>query len=216
MMLTKMQNLKLVHGLFALLAVGLLTPAATAQRFRANLDSAQEVAPGGATNSVGTGSAILELNDLGGGNYSLDIAVDFDALFNFQNVGGVDNGGATEATALHIHNAPRGSGGGVVFGIISPSSDTDGDFQVVNNADNTTTVNTQWDTGEGNGGANLNDFVGALTSAAPGAEVDLYFNLHSADDGAGVIRGQIFAVPEPGTVLLLALAAAGLWTRRSH
>lgn len=192
--------------------IAISTPA-EAIPFTALLDSAQEVTPGGATNSPLTGLAQLDLTQTAG-VFSLSFNIAFDSGFDFGPITGNPSTGGEEITALHFHNNVRGANGPIVFGIFNPSSDLDGDTMTFFNFDGTTTVTGEWDEAEGNGGATLADFLPSLLAAQPGDEVPLYLNLHSADDPAGVIRGQISAVPEPGTFLLLGtgIASLGLWS----
>lgn len=192
--------------------MGTVTPVG-AVPFTASLNSAQEVFPGGQSNSPLTGSAQLELLQTGGVN-SLSFTITFDSGFDFGPATGNPSTGGEEVTALHFHNNVRGANGPIVFGILNPSSDLDGDTSTIFNANGTTTVLGEWDGAEGNGGATLADFIPDLLSAqASGGEVPLYLNLHSVNDPSGVIRGQVSAVPEPGAFLLLGtgLAGMGLW-----
>ena len=192
----------------ALLLLGWASPAGAATMFVASLDSDQEVAPGGESDSTLTGTGTFSLTAGGAGNNHLSFTLTFQAGFDFGDVGG---GGSGEGvTALHIHNAARGVNGGIVFGIFAPSSDTDGDTTIMTQMDGTTVVTAEWDSGEGNAGADLDDFVAGLLALSAGEDAPLYVNLHSDSDLSGVIRGQIVAVPEPGSAALLALALAAL------
>lgn len=195
-------------ALLACLFLAGAAPAGAATMFVASLDSAQEVAPGGASNSTVTGSGTLALTAGGAGNNHLAFTLTFEAGFDFSGVGG--GGSGDTVTALHIHNQVRGVSGGIVFGIFNPSSDADADTTIMTSMDGTTVVTGEWDSGEGNAGADLDDFVAGLLALGPGQDAALYVNLHSSSDASGVIRGQIVAVPEPATVTLLALALAAL------
>lgn len=196
----------------AALVAGLVTTAQAAS-FRAFLDSAQEVPPAGSTNASLTATAELELIGTGA-DAALSMSIMFPDGFDF---GPISGDGSTpeetdnEVVGLHIHNAARGQAGPVVFGLLAPNSDTDGDLDLMENDDGTTTVSSEWDVGEGNGGADLSDFLAELLATAPGADTALYLNLHTGADPQGAIRGQITSVvPLPAALPMFVAAIAGL------
>ena len=138
----------------------------------ANLSGDQEVPP---VNTVASGTATLELNQL---MNELTIFITVQNLFvvPFPNAGLDD-----EVIAAHIHGAPVGINGPVVFGFIGPNSDTDGDLILDGVA---ATIFSIWDGAEG-----INTNLGAeLTNLQNG---DLYINIHTPSNPAGEIRGQI-------------------------
>ena len=103
-------------------------------------------------------------------------------------------------TGLHIHNAPVGVNGPVVFGMIGPNHDLNDDLVIDAVAG---TVFSAWDVGEG---ADLANHLGNLFAG------NLYFNVHTPAFPPGEIRGQI--VPEPATVTLMLLGGLGLLRKR--
>jgi hypothetical protein len=179
-------------------------PAGAATIFTADMDNTQEVAPGVPGTTTGTASVDIQLNDLGGGNFSLTMQILFTSDFNFMNFGG-PNTGTEVVTNLHVHNATRGASGGVVWGIFAPDHDVDNDSALVSNPDGTTLITSEWDLTEGNGLVTLANFLAALQAATPGSDVNLYLNVHTTDAPGGAIRGQFVAVPEPVSGALLAL-----------
>lgn len=202
-------------------AAGMFTVAATgasaAQIFQATLNSAQEVSPAGVTNSPLVGSATLELLDLGGGDFSLAYEIFLPAGFDYQFLAAgtpfdqiPDTADDLAVTRLHIHNAARGVNGPVVYGIYNPDQDFNDTVNIILNVDGSATVTGSWDPTDGNPVGNVNTFAAELLAAEPGEDVDLYFNLHSVADPAGVIRGQIQAVPAPLALVLFGFGAAAL------
>lgn len=193
----------------------LCASADAATTFRATLTGDQEVPP---TMTGLVAEATLSLVDTDGDMSldALDMVVRIPSAFNFGGSGVLDdNGGSETVTVFHIHNAERGSNGGVVFGIIGPDSDTDGDRMFFTNPDGSITHTNQWDLNEGTG-PTLDDFIGLMMAAAPGDDLPLYFNLHTASAPGGLIRGQIVATPVPAALPLFGtvLAGFGLWRRR--
>jgi len=96
---------------------------------------------------------------------------------------------------FHIHAAPAGVGGGVILdlGSLSPFVEDGGNLTY-----------------------SINDV--ALPNAAANETLLLndgtYLNIHTNANTGGEIRGQIFVIPEPATVLFLSPAAAILFRRR--
>ena len=150
------------------------------------------------TNTEATGTASLTLNETGDAlSYSLTIAgLDFG---EFLGTGPQTPETDDDVTGLHIHNEMRGSGGPVVFGVISPNQDDD-DVSLVLNSDGSTTISGIWEETDPSG-APLRNFATAMREAAAGEELDLYWNAHTEEFPSGEIRGQISVAsveePEP-------------------
>ena len=184
-------------------------PTIAATLFESNLNSAQEVDPGGLTNSAATGFSSLELIEESG-VFSLEYSLTISSDINFEPVANgtpVDQiTDANDATLLHIHNAARGVNGPVVFGIFNPNDDSDPNVEFNNNG--TTTISGVWEPDEGS--EPLSNFVGQLLAADPGEDVDLYWNVHTVADPAGAIRGQIVAVADPETKIPEPSSSIGL------
>lgn len=192
--------MKRSHGLLTSAVACFLLASTAAQGvtiFTAMLDGAQETPSPVVT--AATGSATLTLND---DATRLEILVQINGL-------DLDGNQTPENTldnvvSFHIHRAPVGVGGPVVFGFISPNSDLNGDL-VINAAAGT--VFSAWDLNEGNNttlAAELNNLRDGL----------LYLNVHTVARSTGEIRGQI--VPEPATLAMLGLGAAAIVRRRGE
>jgi len=200
---------------FSVVAAGVVVAATVApgealaiKSFVANLDSAQEVGAAGATDSPETGFAKLSLNDAGDAlSYTITFTSGIDFTL-FADPGGTPTGNVV-ATRLHIHNAPRGSNGPIVFGMVDPAHDLD-DFSVVFNLNGTTTVSGVGESTDDNGNQPLGNFLQALRDTPFGTDTGLYCNVHSVTDPAGLIRGQIQAAPAPAGVALFGLGLFGL------
>lgn len=89
-----------------------------------------------------------------------------------------------DVNGAHFHNAARGAPGGIVLDLTA-----DGDFKVTILADGSAKIEGVWDPGDA--GNSLAAFVAALQSALTGADVPLYLNIHTDDNGGGEIRGQL-------------------------
>jgi hypothetical protein len=196
-------------ALAAALATALMAGASlAATSFSATLTGDQEAPPSGSTL---TGSASFQLLGAGTASPSLAFEMLFHPAFDFGLPGG---SGTQQVVSLHIHQAPRGVNGGVVFGIRSPDSDTDMDTAFELLGDGSTRITGEWDADEGFGTT-----FAALAPAflASTGEVGFYVNLHTTDFPAGEIRGQIAAapIPLPTTLPLLAggVVLLGAWRR---
>ena len=95
---------------------------------------------------------------------------------------------ADDVTIMHVHNAPRGVNGPVVFGQIGPAQDAD-DLSIVLNDDGSWTVSGVW---EPTDPANvpITQFAETLDLAVAGSEVPLYSNIHTTTFPRGEIRAQ--------------------------
>ena len=98
-----------------------------------------------------------------------------------------------DVTAMHVHSAPRGEAGPVVFGQIGPAQDND--LRIVLNDDGSWTVRGIWDT-EDPANVSIANFAEVLDSAEAGSDVPLYFNIHTTAFPGGEIRGQWVAADD--------------------
>jgi len=101
-------------------------------------------------------------------------------------------------TGLHIHAAPAGINGGVVFGILVPQHDQDDRFITINGESGLIRFEGVWDAPDvANGAVPLADQLMNLFDQG------LYVNVHTLANPGGEIRGQI--VPEPTSLGWLGL-----------
>jgi serralysin len=95
---------------------------------------------------------------------------------------------ADDVTIMHVHNAPPGVSGPIVFGLIGPAQDTD-DLSIVLNDDGSWTVSGAWEVTDP-ANVSIETFAEALDAASAGEDVPLYFNVHTVTFPAGEIRAQ--------------------------
>lgn len=103
-------------------------------------------------------------------------------------------------TGLHIHSAPAGVNGPVVFGLIGINNDLNGDVLINPPAG---TVFSAWDLLEGNN----TTLAAQIENLFDGR---LYINVHTVAYPGGEIRGQIHLIPEPATLALMVLGSVAL------
>lgn len=166
-------------------------PAGAVEVFHATLTGDQEVPP---TGSLKTGTGIAILNDTADAlSYALQV-IGFD-------LDGVQTPGdpSDNVVGIHIHRAPFGVNGPIVFGILGPTADVDD--LVVDAAAGT--VSGVWD--------NPPDTPNLALEIANLRAGGLYFNVHTNAFPGGEIRGQILAVAvsQPGNLLLLISGLVG-------
>lgn len=239
--MTKIKTLALTTAVGGLMAFGASAQAATV--FSATIEGEQSTTPPATVSEDLNAQASLTLNETSPGVYALSMAVDFSEGFDFSSIvgsGQIDevvgepgdvSDAARDVIGFHIHDAPRGVAGPIVFGLFDvipgtpvTTSDVDDDTVLTYNDDGSVSVVSVWESQEGTSDGVLADFVGELLAAVEGEDVSLYFNLHTEDAPMGLIRGQIVAenslgsdvVPLPAAAALFvpALAAGGFLRRR--
>ena len=187
--------------LAAALAAGafVLPLGADAIPFVATLSGDQEVPP---VVTPASGTAQLTLN-AAQDRLEIHLTIVGLDLDGSQTPGNMDD----DVTSAHIHAAPAGLNGGVVFGFIGPNNDLNADLVIDPVAG---TIFSGWDLNEGN----------ATTLAAQLPNLfnqGLYFNVHTLANPSGEIRGQILRVPEPLSLMLVATGlVAGAAARRGR
>lgn len=151
-------------------------PAMAATLFQSNLTGSQEVPP---VTTTGSGFATLELTG-SPGNWVLDYEVTYSNLSS-----------PIAAPYVHIHNAPFGSNGPIVHHV-------DGAEDPPIAGSTSGTIIGDW---------RFDDPSDPLTDALVQQlqNGNLYFNIHTEEIPSGEIRGQITAVPEPNSLMGLAL-----------
>lgn len=164
--------------------------AALPQEFKSVMNGANA-----GTGSFGDGLALFSLDgELGSAvltwNISVSNAMDFSAL-------GGGGAGGDGVTGLHLHQAPLGSNGPVIYNILA-------DVDAIGATAGGTELSGTWTSAEG-----LDTYY-ALFRDQTGF-LDVYANLHTETYPAGAIRGQLeaAAVPVPAA-LPLGAAAFGL------
>jgi hypothetical protein len=152
-----------------------------------------------AVETLAFGSATLTLNEAQ------------DRLFISIETSGIDFDGnqtpndlSDNLTVAHIHRAPFGSNGPVVFGFVGPNSDTNGDLVIDPVAGPITSA---WDLTEGNNTTLAAELANLFADG-------LYINIHTNEFRGGEIRGQILLVPTPAAGTLLAGGMLLLTRRR--
>lgn len=168
--------------------------------FAGPITGAQETTPPGGTGSSATGA--VEAHLLRGNTALLFTAT----VTGLDFTGAQTPGVATDnVAAAHLHDAPAGSSGGVVYGFIgAPFSDLDGDVVVTPGPGVGGTVTAEWDANEGNGTT--------LAAKIPDLLNDeIYINFHTPAFAAGEIRGQLLQQDEGLDRIDVSAAGIGDW-----
>ena len=179
---------RILSGLFLTATLALPVDAAI---FSATLSGDQEVPP---VSSVATGSASLILNEP---QNRLEISIQFTGL----DLDGTQTPETDDdVTVAHIHRAPAGANGPVVFGFIGPNNDENDDLVIDPVAGK---IFSGWDLNEGNDTTLAAELSNLFNEG-------LYVNIHSMEFPGGEIRGQIAVIPIPAAFPLFAVALAAL------
>lgn len=183
---------------FAIALAGFVSPSAQGATFFARLTGDQERPNPITTSATGIGRAVLNT-----AQNRLEI---FLQLFGVDLDGNQTPGNSLDnVTSAHIHRAPAGTNGPVVFGFISPNSDTNGDLVIDPVAG---TIFTAWDLNEGNNTTLAAELSNLFNDG-------LYFNIHTQANMGGEIRGQIIETPEPAAwAVWLGIGATALLAAR--
>ncbi|MGM0585392.1 MAG: CHRD domain-containing protein [Pseudomonadota bacterium] len=175
-------------------------PASALAVFKVALSGANEVPP---VVSPATGAGTLTLLPVGP-DYFLAYDILVGDPLDFVGPGGEPE----QVVGMHIHAAPAGVNGAVIFNILA-----DDDLSLDPGAPGGTRVTGLWDDADG---GDIDVFAAALLATAPGRDTGYYVNVHTAAHPAGEIRGQITATPVPAALGLMGagLAGLGLMARR--
>jgi CHRD domain/PEP-CTERM motif len=131
-------------------------------------------------------------------------------IFNIDVTGSQTADTNDDLRAAHIHAAPLGTNGGVVWGFFGAPLNDNNPADVVLTPFATSVggmFTAKWDQPEGNN-TTLTDQLSNILSNGT------YINFHTAQFGGGEIRGQNNVVPEPSTVALSALGGLALFISR--
>jgi hypothetical protein len=159
-----------------------------ATAFRVIMTGEQEVPPR-PTSALGLGTVIFDDAALAA-SYTIQIrGLDFGPVLG-RPAQTPDTG--DDVTMFHVHNAPRGANGPVVFGQINPTHDAD-DLSITGNQDGSWTLTGRWETTDPSP-TPITTFASQLKSAPIGSDVPLYFNGHTTEFPGGEIRGQWVAI----------------------
>lgn len=159
-----------------------------ATAFRLTFSGSQEVPPNGST-ARGLGTVIFDQTAV-----AASYSIRYTGL-DFGTAAGLPPQTASTAddvTGHHVHNAPRGVNGPVVFGQIGPAQDAD-DLSITANADGSWTVRGRWETTDP-ASTSITTFAGQLASTPIGSDAALYFNVHTTAFSGGEIRAQWVAI----------------------
>ena len=148
----------------------------------ASLDSAQE--PFGTSSSTATGSGVVVITvpTHGPTTYTSDLSVDGIDPADLMPVAGV--------SAIHIHNAPAGSNGGVILDVVQ---DAGADI----NGEVSESIFVEPGMGTGFSFSSEGDLTSLGTSqstsdlVAEAVADNLYYNIHTTNVASGEIRGQL-------------------------
>ncbi len=161
-----------------------LAPETTDISVSANLSSSQVVEP---TESSATGTATLELNESGDIEYVLTVTgFDFGELIEGQSAQTPDNE-LDDVTKIHIHSGESGINGPHAFNILDPNEQQESNLNISLNDDGSTTISGVWNQSEAEIPEALSEFI--EHGGVP--ESDYYFQVHTAGNETGEIRGQI-------------------------
>jgi len=149
----------------------------------ATLSGSEEV-PSVSTSASGT--ATFELNEA---QTQLTISASLSGL----DLDGLQTSGDSndDVTGAHIHRGVLGENGPIIFGMINPDDDLNGDLVVDPVAG---TIVSAWDSDEGN----VTTLTAELTNLLNNG---LYLNVHSSQQPSGEIRGQILCQAIPSATV---------------
>ena len=178
--------------------------------FNATIDAAQIV--GGST-SPGTGFGTATL--VGGpGTWSFQYDVTFEGYDFGALLLGTPTTVATgdDVRSFHIHMGDAGSTGALTYSVRAPDFELGVEPVITILSATSARIVGSWDLNDGNPNPTVaNSEIGSLgthwaplmLAATPGTRLGLYFDIHTNDFPGSAIRGQITAVPEPGSIALM-------------